>query len=124
VVLPGIVVVMYAHLRPAAICLFTAVANRAPFTEDVYYPQYPPWRLQLRRNHSVLIDLGISTANETTHPVSDADYDVLTATVNTATLQYGQMVKVGNGLYNYTASPGVNLEQLTDTASYTVTDGR
>lgn len=102
-------------------CFPAAEANKAPIAANVYVPEYPE---KLRRNHSLLIDLRLSTANESSYPVADPDNDALSVTVNTSTLQYGTLVQLGDGLYNYTASPGVNGEQLQDTATYTVTDGR
>ncbi|WIA10927.1 hypothetical protein OEZ85_011092 [Tetradesmus obliquus] len=99
----------------------TIQANKAPIAANVYVPEYPE---KLRRNHSLLIDLRLSTANESSYPVADPDNDALSVTVDTSTLQYGTLVQLGDGLYNYTASPGVNGEQLQDTATYTVTDGR
>ncbi|WIA30838.1 hypothetical protein OEZ86_000896 [Tetradesmus obliquus] len=94
----------------------TIKANQPPFVSEVY--------VGVTRNRSVVIDLQLSTANETSFPVYELDNDVLRATVNTAKLQYGKLVQLGNGLYSYAAFPGVNDFALTDTASYTVTDGR
>lgn len=90
-------------------------------------PPYVGWYNEFRvhRNRSVTIDLQVNNVNETTWPINDQDADTnITGAVDFTTAKLGQARQLGNGLYEYSAFPGVGEEDVRETFPVTVSDAR